>query len=121
MTNTLSLKKTAIVLTAFGALVTGMAVTPASAAGYMVNDWAKTTNFAPWDTLNIRAWPAAHSQKLAHVRHGKWVKVERCIIKAGSDWCKIRKGWKQGWVNGRYLVKGGQSFGDIHHIAYGWH
>lgn len=93
----------------------------ASAAGYFVNQYATTGNFHPADTLNIRAWPAAHSRKLAQVRLGKQVFVERCIIKNGSDWCKIQRGWKSGWVNGRFIFSEGQSFSAPHHFAYDWH
>jgi uncharacterized protein YraI len=115
--------KTIAKLTAI-CLAAGMglsAATPALAEGYNVGETARTFNFAHWDRLNIRAWPASHSQKVAHIRHGKTVFVERCIVKSGTDWCKIRRGYKRGWVNGSFLIRDGQSFGDIHHIAWGWH
>ncbi len=84
-------KKFVTISIAAAMALTGMlAVTgTASAAGYLVNQYAMTGNFHPEDRLNVRAWPAAHSRKLSHIRLGKQVFVERCIIKNGSDWCKI--------------------------------
>ncbi|MEP3275789.1 MAG: hypothetical protein ABJN26_14210 [Stappiaceae bacterium] len=92
-----------------------------NAAGYFVNTYATTSNFHPSDTLSVRAWPAAHSRKLSQIRLGKEVFVERCIIKNGADWCKIQKGWKSGWVNGRFIFSDGQTFRAPHHAAYDWH
>ena len=105
----------AILITAtIATLASGLALTEASAAGYQVDATAKTVNFPHWDRLNIRAWPASHSQKIAHVKRGKKVYVERCIIKSGTDWCKIRKGWKYGWVNGSFLRTGPYTYANIH-------
>ena len=98
-------------LAGFSAL---LGTTGASAEGYYVEDTAQTANFPAWDRLNIRAWPASHSKKVAQIRPGKIVHVERCIIKSGADWCKIRKGWKYGWVNGRFLQTGHFDYADHH-------
>jgi len=95
----------------FGA---GLAATDASAAGYGVHAPAKTVNFAKWDRLNIRRWPASYSAKVAHVRVGKKVFVERCILKSGADWCLIKRGWKRGWVNGKFVRHGPYTFAHPH-------
>ena len=68
-------------LAGFSAL---LGTTGASAEGYYVEDTAQTANFPAWDRLNIRAWPASHSKKVAQIRPGKIVHVERCIIKSGA-------------------------------------
>ncbi len=91
-----------------------LTTTPASAGGYSVDAYARTANFPGWDRLNIRAWPASYSQKLAQIKRGRKVYVERCVIKSGTDWCKIRKGWKYGWVSGKFLRKGGHTFASPH-------
>lgn len=103
-----------LALAAVSALGAGLTATQASAEGYSVGEYARTANFPGWDRLNIRQWPASHSAKVAKVKANRKVYVERCIIKAGTDWCKIQKGWKYGWVNGSYLKKGGHTFADIH-------
>ena len=105
-------------LTAFSMMISGVAATQASAAGYTVQDTAITTNFPHWDRLNIRKWPAAHSKKVAHIKRDRVVFVERCIIKQGADWCKIRKGWKRGWVNGRFLRTGHFNYASQHPWYY---
>ncbi len=117
----MTIKTTLIALAIAATATMGITATSASAAGYHVNAPAKTANFPGWDRLNIRAWPAAHSAKVAHVKVNRSVYVERCIIKSGSDWCKIKKGWKYGWVNGSYLRKWGQTFRTPHPSGYGWH
>ncbi|MEO0635086.1 MAG: hypothetical protein AAFY73_00400 [Pseudomonadota bacterium] len=106
-----------------GAALTGLAmsVAPAAAEGYYVERKAITQGFPAWDRLNIRKWPAAHSQKAGSIKLGRVVYVERCIIKSGADWCKIHRGWKEGWVNGRYLVRKGEDFASVHPAAFGWH
>jgi len=109
-----SFRKATLAFAAIATLGSGIAVTEASAAGYNVNAMAKTANFPGWDRLNIRAWPASHSRKVAHIKRGRTVYVERCIIKAGTDWCKISKGWKYGWVNGAFLRKGPYTFATPH-------
>lgn len=114
MTLATKIRKTALATLAALPLVGGVAATEAAAEGYHVHAPARTAYFPHWDRLNIRKWPAAHSRKVAHVKVGRKVYVERCIIKAGTDWCKIQKGWKYGWVNGRYLVKGGYGFAHRH-------
>ncbi|MEM8751235.1 MAG: hypothetical protein AAGF28_13125 [Pseudomonadota bacterium] len=115
MTTFTTLRKATLALAAFATLAgASLASTQASAAGYHVSDEAYTANFPGWDTLNIRAWPAAHSRKVADIPVHRSVFVERCIIKQGADWCKIRKGWKYGWVNGRYLMKAGHDFSYRH-------
>ena len=99
------IRKATVTLAAVAAMGSGIAVTEASAAGYSVHANAQTTNFPNWDRLNIRKWPAAHSEKVAHIKVDRGVYVERCIIKEGADWCKIRRGWKEGWVNGRFIAR----------------
>lgn len=101
-------------VTAFTLLMSSLVASEASAAGYSVEDTAITDNFPHWDRLNIRKWPAAYSQKVAHIKRDRVVFVERCIIKDGADWCKIRKGWKRGWVNGRYIRTGYHTYASQH-------
>ena len=110
---TITLTSVAIV-TAFTMLMSGLVASQASAAGYTVEDTAITDNFPNWDRLNIRKWPAAHSKKVAQIKRNRIVHVERCIIKEGADWCKIRKGWKKGWVNGRFLRTGHFNYANHH-------
>lgn len=114
MTIATKIRNAAIAALAIAPVLTGLSASQASAEGYNVHSGAFTANFPGWDRLNIRAWPAAHSRKVAHVQVGRHVYVERCILKAGTDWCKIRKGWKYGWVNGSFIVKGGSSFAHRH-------
>ncbi|NKB51432.1 MAG: hypothetical protein GKR97_04290 [Rhizobiaceae bacterium] len=114
MPNTNVVSKIVLSLATAAMLSIGLAATEASAAGYHVEDTAITDNFPQWDRLNIRKWPASHSKKIAHIKRDRIVFVERCIIKQGADWCKIRKGWKQGWVNGRYLRTGYHTFAEHH-------
>jgi len=109
-----TLRKTALVIATAATMVTATSTIQASAAGYNVYSNATTANFPGWDRLNIRAWPASHSQKLTQVKVGRTVFVERCILKSGTDWCKIRKGWKYGWVNGSFLRKGPSTFAHHH-------
>ena len=99
---------------ALAAVASAVSTGTASAEGYHVYSNAYTAHFPAWDRLNIRAWPAAHSRKVAHVKVGRNVFVERCILKAGTDWCKIRKGWKYGWVNGSFIQKGPSNFAYRH-------
>lgn len=106
--------KIVLTLTAIAMLGSSLAITEASAAGYQVEDTAITDNFPQWDRLNIRKWPASNSQKVAHIKRDRIVFVERCIIKQGADWCKIHKGWKRGWVNGRFLRTGHYTFAQHH-------
>ena len=105
---------TVLAVTALTLLMSSLVAKPASAAGYAVEDTAITDNFPHWDRLNIRKWPASYSQKVAHIKRDRIVFVERCIIKEGTDWCKIRKGWKQGWVNGRYIRTGYHTYASQH-------
>ena len=107
-------RKSVLIIAAFAVLGSGLVISEASAAGYSVGDTAKTANFPGWDRLNIRKWPANDSRKVAEIRRGRTVFVERCIIKAGADWCKVQKGWKYGWVNGKFLRKGGHTFAHPH-------
>ena len=106
--------KTMIALVTLASLGASLAAPSASAAGYMVQDSAITDNFPHWDRLNIRKWPAHYSKKVAHIKRDRIVFVERCIIKEGADWCKIRKGWKKGWVNGRFLRTGYHTYANHH-------
>ncbi|PCH45529.1 MAG: hypothetical protein COC23_06735 [Hyphomicrobiales bacterium] len=107
-------RKALLIAAAGTTLVTGLSAIEASAAGYGVYSNATTANFVYSDRLNLRKWPAAHSQKLSHVKVGYTVWVERCILKSGTDWCKIRKGWKTGWVNGSFIQKGPSTFASRH-------
>ena len=103
------------------AVLAGATPSTAQAAGYHVDQTATTVNFPEWDRLNIRKWPASHSRKVGSVRRHRTVYVSRCIIKSGADWCFIRSGYDQGWVNGRYIARGGATFATPHHEAYDWH
>ncbi len=81
------------------------AVTPAMAAGYPVQQVAKVDNLPWWDVLNVRRWPAAHSQRIGALAPDTHVWVERCnIIANATDWCLIERGGLNGWVNSRYLT-----------------
>lgn len=81
------------------------AVTPASAAGYAVDQKAQVTNIAWGDHLNVRKWPAWYSKKIGMLAPQNWVWVERCVaVEQASDWCKIEVGDQQGWVNSSYLA-----------------
>ncbi|UJQ95775.1 SH3 domain-containing protein [Mariluticola halotolerans] len=81
------------------------AITPASAAGYNVDQKAQVTGVAWWDQLNIRKWPAAYSKKTGALKPKTWVWVERCVkVENASDWCKVERNHQQGWVNARYLT-----------------
>ena len=113
---------TQIALAAAVAATLGTAApTAAEAAGYYVNKSATTVNFPAWDRLNIRKWPAAHSRLVGKVKRYRSVYVERCILKSGTDWCKIHGGGSYGWVNGRFLVRNGSTFASPHPEAHGWH
>ena len=90
-----------LVITAAGAF----AVQPARAAGYTVDELAKVTGVAQWDQLNVRKWPAPHSQQVGVFTPGSHVWVERCIeAKSGADWCLVDANNTKGWVNSRYLT-----------------
>ena len=93
---------------------TAFATVPAQAAGYTVGDSARTFGYPAWDRLFVRAWPAAHSRKLGGIKRGRTVWVERCIIKSGTDWCKVSSGGLYGWVNGRFIRTGGHTFAAPH-------
>lgn len=118
MTFANKIRKATLAAAALAAFGSGVAISEASAAGYNVDANARTANFPNWDRLNIRAWPASHSRIVADIKRGRTVYVERCIIKSGTDWCKIRKGWKYGWVNGRFIRKGPQTFATPHPWFY---
>lgn len=90
-----------LVITAAGAF----AVQPAMAAGYDVDQLAQVTGLAPWDSLNVRKWPASYSQKIGAFEPRSHVWVERCIEAAsGSDWCLVDAQNTKGWVNSRFLT-----------------
>ncbi|EFL90748.1 SH3 domain-containing protein [Ahrensia sp. R2A130] len=116
---TFNLRNTMIVATAFAAAM--YSTTNANAEGYHVQKQARTHAIAYNDVLNVRAWPAASSRIKFGVNNNRKVYVQRCIIKSGTDWCKIRRGGRTGWVNGRYIIKGGETFARPHYTAYGWH
>ncbi len=106
MLNSVRLKASLIAL----ASASVMMVTPiasANAAGYIANYDAYVIAVEPWDSLNMRKWPASYSQKVAEIPHnGQWIWVQRCVIKEyGSDWCKVSYDGSWGWVNSRYLVQ----------------
>ncbi|SFV36019.1 SH3 domain-containing protein [Devosia crocina] len=97
-----------LVATLCGLVVTaaaGFAVQPAIAAGYHVDQLARVSNVARWDTLNVRKWPASYSQKVGEFRSGTPVWVERCIeVAGGADWCLVERQDTRGWVNSRFLT-----------------
>lgn len=115
------IKKAILAATMITATAPALIATEASAAGYYVTAAAETANFPQWDYLNARKWPAAHSEKLFHMSVGTPVFVERCIIKSGTDWCKVHDGKFVGWVNGKYIVRNGQNFAAPHAEGYKWH
>jgi len=81
------------------------AITPASAAGYSVDQKARVTGLAWGDQLNIRKWPAWYSKKTGALQPQAWVWVERCVkVERAADWCKVERGEQQGWVNAGYLT-----------------
>ena len=81
------------------------AVQPAMAAGYKVDHLAAVSGVADWDQLNVRKWPAAHSQKVGAFEPGVGVWVERCItFETGADWCLVDRNYTKGWVNSRFLT-----------------
>lgn len=90
------------------ALAVGAMTLPATAqaGGYYVEAPGKVVGVAPYDVLNVRAWPAHYSRKvgyLAPFAHG--FTVERCVKKPkASDWCKVHHGGLTGWVNSRYIA-----------------
>jgi hypothetical protein len=89
-----------LIITAAAAL----AVQPALAAGYAVESPALISGVADWDVLNVRLWPASHSQKTGELSPDTTVWVERCIsFSATSDWCLVEQGDQHGWVNSSYL------------------
>jgi uncharacterized protein YraI len=87
------------------AAAAGFAVQPANAAGYGVEAPARVHGVDRWDHLNVRKWPASHSQKVGQLAPLESVWIERCVVapQGGSDWCLIENGTNQGWVNARYL------------------
>ncbi|MBS3849171.1 MULTISPECIES: hypothetical protein [Devosia] len=87
------------------AAASAFAVQPAMAEGYAVDQLARVSGVAHWDQLNVRKWPAAHSQKTGALAPGVAVWVERCItFETGSDWCLVDRNYTQGWVNARFLT-----------------
>ncbi len=107
-------KKIIIAALAFAVITPTLVMGSAQAEGYHVQASATTFNFPSWDRLNMRAWPASNSRKVASVKRYRSVWVERCIIKRGTDWCKISNGSKRGWVSGRFLRTLGHSFATPH-------
>lgn len=97
-----------LVATLAGFVIAGaaaFAVQPAMAAGYHVDAQAQITGVSDWDRLNVRKWPAPHSQKVGSFAPHVHVWVERCIeTKYGADWCLVERGSKKGWVNSNYLT-----------------
>ena len=95
----------AVLALAGGATV--LAPAPALAAGYTVDRYAHVVGVDVYDQLNMRRWPAAHSQKVGAIpHHGDGFYVQRCIARphgASSDWCKVNYGGRWGWVNKRFL------------------
>lgn len=81
------------------------AVQPAMAQGYQVEVLARVDNLPSWDVLNVRRWPAPHSQRVGALVPDTHVWVERCnVIPNSSDWCLVERGLTRGWVNSRYLT-----------------
>lgn len=91
-----------------GAIITGaavFAVTPAMAQGYDVGMVGQVVGVEWWDHLNVRRWPASHSQKIGELAPRSQVWVERCIAVAdSSDWCLVHTQPLSGWVNSRFLA-----------------
>lgn len=82
-----------------------LAVSPALAEGYQVDHLGRVTNVEHWDHLNVRKWPASHSQKIGHIAPDGYLWIERCMtVENSSDWCKVAHGPLFGWVNSRYLA-----------------
>lgn len=78
----------------------------ASAEGYHV-DRVAHIRVASWDHLNVRQWPASHSQKIGQLPADSTIWVQRCIVKTNSsDWCKVSNGHMGGWVNSKFLEIG---------------
>lgn len=83
----------------------GLAVQPAMAAGYAVEQPARVSNVPQWDKLNVRKWPASYSQKIGALAPNTSVWVKRCItVPNSTDWCLIARQNTEGWVNARYLT-----------------
>lgn len=88
------------------AAVSGSVAGTASAFGYHV-DRVAYVRIASWDHLNVRQWPASHSQKIGELSADSSIWVQRCIVKINSsDWCKVSNGHMGGWVNSKYLEMG---------------
>ena len=90
------------------ALAAPLAMTgPAAAEGYHVDRYAYVVGVDVYDHLNMRRWPAAHSQRVGIIpHHADGFYVQRCIVRpndSSSDWCKVRYRGAWGWVNKRYL------------------
>lgn len=87
------------------ASLSGSLVSTAQAEGYHAGFYAHVQNVAYWDRLNMRKWPASHSQKVSSIPDNGWgIWVERCkVFQYSSDWCKVKYAGKWGWVNSRYL------------------
>ncbi|MEM7302078.1 MAG: hypothetical protein AAF468_13420 [Pseudomonadota bacterium] len=98
--------KTTIAVTVLSAAGLSATLTPASAAGYMMDAYGYVISVESWDQLNMRKWPAAHSQKVGAIPHyGSGFYIQRCIAKPGtSDWCKVYYQGQWGWVNKRFLA-----------------
>ncbi|MEM7696540.1 MAG: SH3 domain-containing protein [Pseudomonadota bacterium] len=84
------------------------AVAPASAQGYYVDSYAYVVGVDQYDVLNIRRWPAPHSQKIGAIPpYGEDIYVQRCNVRPNgqrSDWCKINYNGTWGWVSKRFIV-----------------
>jgi uncharacterized protein YraI len=100
-----------LVATLCGLIITvaaGFAVQPAMAAGYSVDQLARVTGVADWDQLNVRKWPAPHSQKVGAFPAQTPVWVDRCIdVQGSADWCLVDRGELKGWVNSQFLILAG--------------
>lgn len=85
----------------------GIFAVPVKAEGYHVGAPARVTGVQSWDSLNVRRWPAAYSQKVGELAPRDRVWVIRCnVIANSSDWCLVRQRGLEGWVNSRYLSAG---------------
>lgn len=95
-------------LIAIASFATASTTTASKAEGYLANHEAYVISVAPWDSLNIRMWPAYYSQKIGEIPHdGQDVWVQRCVVQphnSSSDWCKINYDGQWGWVSKRYLA-----------------
>ena len=95
-------------LAPLGLALAALSAGPAAAEGYVMDRYAYVVGVGTHDVLNVRAWPAAGSRKVAAIPHyGDGFYVQRCIVRpngSSSDWCKVHHAGTWGWVNKRFLA-----------------